>query len=255
MRSAAKIRVLYFSTESCTCAGNYCNREKPNPSVPERMSCKAEVIADLMGMEMKSRTTKCNGEFCFKVSVTSELGNMRSYKSIGCLSFIDNTELAEELNPTGCAKFESEQLNVEACFMTNDTEAIARAEEKLQPKHKLVTPVPESRRRTTTEEPSEFEPAAPIPEAGDEISGRREEEEEREEEKSGKAEKEETGEKPKESFIFMGPTEAPIPEDSNTTLVAVFVVIMVIIVIAGVIWKFELHKKVFRASYDTVAGG
>lgn len=56
-------------------------------------------------------------------------------------------------------------------------------------------------------------------------------------------------------FIFEGPTEPPIPEDSNATLVAVFVLLMILIVMAGVVWKFELHKRLFRASYDTVAGG
>ncbi len=42
--------------------------------------------------------------------------------------------------------------------------------------------------------------------------------------------------------------------DGNTALVAVFVVIMVIIVIVGIVWKFELHKKIFRARYESVAG-
>uniref|UniRef100_A0A915K6W3 Uncharacterized protein n=1 Tax=Romanomermis culicivorax TaxID=13658 RepID=A0A915K6W3_ROMCU len=47
----------------------------------------------------------------------------------------------------------------------------------------------------------------------------------------------------------------PPDNDGNTALVAVFVVIMVLILVAGVIWKFELHKKIFQARYQTVAGG
>lgn len=215
---------------------------------------------------MSSRTINCTGEYCFKVNITSELGYMRNFRTIGCVSFVEDAELAEELNPTGCAKFQSEKVTVESCFMTDDEEAKARAKANMQRKPKLITAPPETHKHTT-EKPYEFEPAAPI-KVDDEEEGtekEKEEEEEEEEEREGKkphhprhqekSEKEEERKKPVETYIFQGPTEAPIPEDSNTTLVAVFVVIMIIIVIAGVIWKFELHKKVFRASYDTVAGG
>jgi hypothetical protein len=49
---------------------------------------------------------------------------------------------------------------------------------------------------------------------------------------------------------------APIPdEDSNVTLISVFLLIIVGIILSGVVYKLELHKKLFRSSYDTVAGG
>ncbi|RCN52222.1 hypothetical protein ANCCAN_01654 [Ancylostoma caninum] len=94
---------------------------------------------------------------------------MTEYNTIGCASFTGDDPLAEELNPTGCAKFSSEQLEVTACFETKDRAAIGRAR------------------------------------ANQEI--------------------------------------------------AVFILIMLCIVVSGAVWKFELHKKLFRSSYDTVAGG
>lgn len=56
-------------------------------------------------------------------------------------------------------------------------------------------------------------------------------------------------------FIFEKPTEPPIPDDSNITLITVFVLLMVLIVMSGAVWKLQLHKRLFRANYDTVAGG
>lgn len=41
---------------------------------------------------------------------------MTEYKTMGCASFLDGAELAEELQPTGCARFESEKVEVESCF-------------------------------------------------------------------------------------------------------------------------------------------
>lgn len=41
---------------------------------------------------------------------------MSEYKTMGCASFIDGAELAEELQPIGCAMFESEKVTVETCF-------------------------------------------------------------------------------------------------------------------------------------------
>lgn len=35
---------------------------------------------------------------------------------MGCASFLDGAELAEELQPIGCARFESEKIVVESCF-------------------------------------------------------------------------------------------------------------------------------------------
>lgn len=52
---------------------------------------------------------------------------MQSYKTAGCASFDVEAVLAEELDPTGCARFKSEKLEVEACFQTKDRAAIGRA--------------------------------------------------------------------------------------------------------------------------------
>lgn len=41
---------------------------------------------------------------------------MTEYKTMGCASFLDGAELAEELQPIGCARFESEKIVVESCF-------------------------------------------------------------------------------------------------------------------------------------------
>lgn len=67
------------------------------------------------------------GEYCFKAEIKSKLGHMTKYKTAGCASFIDDAMLAEELDPTGCARFTSENLEVEACFQTKDQRAIGRA--------------------------------------------------------------------------------------------------------------------------------
>ncbi|KFD70121.1 hypothetical protein M514_02279, partial [Trichuris suis] len=48
--------------------------------------------------------------------------------------------------------------------------------------------------------------------------------------------------------------EEPEHVNDNTTLVVAFVVIMVIIAVAGLVWKCELHKKIFHSRYQTVAG-
>ena len=78
--------------------------------------------------QMRSSSKKgCTGEYCFKAQIKSSLGHMTSYKTAGCASFDVEAELAEELDPTGCARFTSENLEVEACFQTKDRAAIGRA--------------------------------------------------------------------------------------------------------------------------------
>jgi hypothetical protein len=81
-----------------------------------------------------SATSKkgCTGEYCFKAEIKSSLGHMSSYKTAGCASFDVEAVLAEELNPTGCARFNSENLQVEACFQTKDRSAISRAKANQQ---------------------------------------------------------------------------------------------------------------------------
>ncbi|KHN88611.1 Dynein heavy chain-like protein [Toxocara canis] len=308
-----------LATESCVCASDFCNSEKPEISAPEKMKCQTFVTLEAMGTKVSSRNTTCTGEFCFKASIKSQLGHMSEYKTMGCASFIDGAELAEELQPIGCAKFESEKVNVETCFHTKDKNAIgrARANQESPPEsrrkgkpskpRKPKKPPPkveieeyeqeeeneeeeeeEEQKPTKGQPPRKVEPAPTEKEKEQEKVKEEEEEEEEEQEEEGKGEKggkegkekgkeeeeeedenekgedkeEEKGDDEEENvettttmFIFEGPTEAPIPEDSNATLVAVFVLLMILIVMAGVVWKFELHKRLFRASYDTVAGG
>jgi hypothetical protein len=70
---------------------------------------------------MESKEVSCTGEFCFKAKIVSKIGHMSEYNTIGmqshnifdqpnmhvfmfllgCASFVDGAELAEELNPIG----------------------------------------------------------------------------------------------------------------------------------------------------------
>ncbi|KJH46840.1 activin types I and II receptor domain protein [Dictyocaulus viviparus] len=128
-----------LKTESCVCGQDYCNAEKPEITVPERQKCQTFVHAKVMGTTMKSKNITCTGEFCFKARIQSKLGHMAEYRTIGCASFTGDDALAEELNPTGCAKFSNEQLEVTACFETKDKAAIGRAranQEVREPKRK-----------------------------------------------------------------------------------------------------------------------
>ena len=86
----------------------------------------------------------------------------------------------------------------------------------------------------------------------------KEEEEPQEEEPQEEEEEEEEEEKTETTtahYIFERPTMPPIPDDSNVALISVFLLIIVLIALSGLVWKLELHKKLFRSSYDTVAGG
>uniref|UniRef100_A0A915DR77 Uncharacterized protein n=1 Tax=Ditylenchus dipsaci TaxID=166011 RepID=A0A915DR77_9BILA len=60
-------------TESCICGSDYCNREKPEPKVPEKMKCDTFVKASVLGTKMASRKVTCSGEYCFKVNISSTL--------------------------------------------------------------------------------------------------------------------------------------------------------------------------------------
>lgn len=85
-----------------------------------------EYFNNLFQMSSTSRRG-CTGEYCFKAEIKSKLGHMKSYKTAGCASFVEEAVLAEELDPTGCARFTSENLEVEACFQTSDRNAVGRA--------------------------------------------------------------------------------------------------------------------------------
>uniref|UniRef100_A0A915AWS4 Uncharacterized protein n=1 Tax=Parascaris univalens TaxID=6257 RepID=A0A915AWS4_PARUN len=300
-----------LATESCVCASDFCNSEKPEVVAPEKMKCQTFVTLEAMGTKVSSRNTTCTGEFCFKASIRSQLGHMTEYKTMGCASFIDGAELAEELQPVGCATFESEKVTVDTCFQTKDKNAIGRARanqesppesrrkvkqpakpkkpnfRKPPPKVEIEYEQEEGKEDEDEDEEEELDRAKPnkqerpkvepTQQEKEEVQGETEGDRKGEEKESGKSgerkEDEEENEKNNKNdenedgeaedkiettttmFIFEGPTEPPIPEDSNATLVAVFVLLMILIVMAGVVWKFELHKRLFRASYDTVAGG
>ncbi|VDL77021.1 unnamed protein product [Nippostrongylus brasiliensis] len=284
--TVAKDAADLLNTESCVCAENYCNAEKPKITVPERQKCQMFVDMTVIGSTTKSKNITCTGEFCFKVHIRSKLGLMSEYKTMGCASFTGFDPLAEELNPIGCAKFESEQLSVMSCFKTTDKGAIDRAranmevkeakEERRPSKGKNRKPPPKMEIEYEDDEmnddndddaemESKPEPKQEkTPPAVADKEDEEEEEEEEVEEESSKgdddSDKKESGSTADEpattnSFIFERPTQPPIPDDSNTTMIAVFVLIILCIVVSGAVWKFELHKKLFRSSYDTVAGG
>ena len=42
--------------------------------------------------------------------------------------------------------------------------------------------------------------------------------------------------------------------EGNAAIIAVFLVVIVGILVLGAVFKFSIHKKLFRARYETVAG-
>ncbi|TKR92457.1 hypothetical protein L596_007104 [Steinernema carpocapsae] len=277
-------------TESCVCGTDNCNRKKPVPHVPENMKCSAFVQFELVGTKTSSRNITCDGEYCFKSKIESNIGQMAMYKTMGCASFVDNAELPEEFDPKGCANFQSEEVKVESCFTTTDKNAIARAlrnqerpsrksqrgKDSRKPKIEIdeyeddegdypdeFEEEENSRERQSSKkkpskvkqrvEQEDEEEEEPLEESSKEVE--EDEREEQEEEEGRGKEEEKAPESSTKHYIFEAATEPPIPDDSNVTLVAVFLFIMLLIVASGAVWKFELHKKLFRANYDTVAGG
>ncbi|VIO96872.1 conserved hypothetical protein [Brugia malayi] len=315
-----------LATESCVCMTDYCNSEKPEITQPEKMKCQTFVTLEAMGTKVSSRNTTCIGEFCFKASIKSKLGHMTEYRTMGCASFLDGAELAEEMQPTGCARFQSEKVEVESCFQTNDRRAIGRSRanqeivlsrgKSKEPKYRKIMKKPprmevdyedddkegEEKEEDKEEEEKESrkkqKAASQDRNKGRENEDKKEEEEEEgiesgkyekgknkgnarnedeeeengdeevEDEEEGKEEEEESDKQNERKiknnkeetttttiFIFEKPTEPPIPDDSNITLITVFILLMVLIVMSGAVWKLQLHKRLFRANYDTVAGG
>ncbi|PIC54507.1 hypothetical protein B9Z55_003733 [Caenorhabditis nigoni] len=277
--NVAKDAVSLLAVESCICGTDYCNSEKPSISVPEKEKCNASVEVTTMGTQTRSKNISCTGEFCFTASIKSKLGVMSSYRIYGCASFTGEDALPEELDPTGCAIFTSESLETKTCFKTSDRAAVGRALASKQiPESKASKPTkgksskskPKQVEVEYDDEEEEEEEKVEKPK-GKSLKNREkaaeeakkeekikeeeeeEEEEEREEEEKEKEEKEETS--TKKSFIFQKPTQPPIPDDSNTTMITVFVLIIICILGSGIVWKFELHKKLRRSNYDSVAGG
>jgi hypothetical protein len=268
--SVGKTAKDLLTTESCICGTDYCNLEKPEIKVPEKMKCQAFVKAEVMGTMTESKNLSCTGEFCFKVRIASKIGHMSQSSTMGCASFIDEAELAEELKPTGCARFTSENVNVEACIQTSDKNAIGRAQASQQ----IVEPRRQKPSKNKASRPSKQKPKMEVSfenEDADEETEQNdspfeetnepEEEtatnaEERKEEEESEAEKnEELAPTTEQHYIFERPTLPPEPDDSNTALISVFLLLIMLIILTGVVYKLELHKRLFRSSYDTVAGG
>jgi len=262
--TVAKTPEELLVTESCVCATDYCNSEKPQINVKETMKCTAFARTEMMGTKIASRNITCTGEYCFKASIKSELGTKLDYATMGCASFIDDASLAEEMNPVGCAKFDSEKVEVEACFKTDDKRAIGRAranQEMTTPRRKSKSSKSKAKPKmevTYDDDEEEEEEEKPRPRKPSKPKSRPKEENEEEEETPEEIQEE--GEEDKGGtaaahYIFERPTMPPVPDDSNVALISVFLLVIVLIALSGLVWKLELHKKLFRSSYDTVAGG
>lgn len=285
--TVAKDAHSLLGVESCICGTDYCNSEKPKPTAPENEKCTAYVEVTTMGTTTRSKNISCTGEYCYTASIKSKLGIMSSYRTLGCASFTGEDPLPEELDPTGCATFTSENLEVKTCFKTKDKAAVGRALASKQ--------IPESRQSKPSKgnkQKSQKSKSKPVMEVEYDNEEDEEESEEKEEKVKGKSnqktvkeriraeearktvekEEEEAEEEAveeekeekaaaavesssKKSFIFQKPTQPPIPDDSNTTMITVFVLIILCILGSGIVWKFELHKKLKRSNYDSVAGG
>uniref|UniRef100_A0A0N4ZY18 Activin_recp domain-containing protein n=1 Tax=Parastrongyloides trichosuri TaxID=131310 RepID=A0A0N4ZY18_PARTI len=284
--TVAKTAEDLLTTESCVCGSDFCNSEKPEITTKETMKCPTSVKAEVMGTKMSSRNVTCTGEYCYKVRIRSTLGHMTYYDTYGCVSYIEGAELAEELNPTGCAKFESENVKVEACFKTNDKKAIQRAKANAEQSYRKGSKGKSGRKPLKMEIEEDFDESSEdnggeeteenksdknrnIKENEEENDNEVEEtskneEEEKEEnknegEENEKDEDEESSDDEKKQttphYIFERVTKPPPEDDSNITLITVFVLLILLILLSGAVWKLELHKKLMRSSYDTVAGG
>ncbi|EFO95807.1 hypothetical protein CRE_13934 [Caenorhabditis remanei] len=283
--TVAKDAASLLGVESCICGTDYCNSEKPTPTVPEKEKCTAFVEVTTMGTTTKSKNISCTGEYCFTATIKSKLGIMSSYRTLGCASFTGEDPLPEELDPTGCAVFRSENLEVKTCFKTSDRSAVGRALASKQiPESKNSKPSKGSSGKSQKSKAKQMEVEYDNEEEEEEEEEKmektkgksngkspkdrqkseekekekeeiKEEEEEKEEEIEEEEEKEKEETATKKSFIFQKPTQPPIPDDSNTTMITVFVLIIICILGSGIVWKFELHKKLKRSNYDSVAGG
>uniref|UniRef100_A0A0N5ARE6 ZP domain-containing protein n=1 Tax=Syphacia muris TaxID=451379 RepID=A0A0N5ARE6_9BILA len=73
--------------------------------------------------------------------------------------------------------------------------------------------------------------------------------------KNVKAEKHEEKVEKLKTAVEGPPPETPVPDESNATMVTIFVLLIAAILVVGIVWKFNLHRRLFRANYDSVAGG
>ncbi|CAB3408678.1 unnamed protein product [Caenorhabditis bovis] len=291
--NVAKDAASLLAVEACVCGTDYCNSEKPAPSVPEKEKCAAYVEVNSMGTKTQSKNITCKGEYCFKTTVKSKIGALAGYTTYGCASFTGEDELPEELDPTGCAYFKSEKLEVKTCYMTKDKQAIGRAlalkqvpessapaarkpgkggrrkqqredemddeEDDVEEEEEEEEPVKEKKPPKKTKNSGKEDKPEKSRESKEERKSQEVEEEddedEDEEEPKSKEEKAPIRATTVKSFIFEKPTQPPIPDDRNTTMITVFVLLILCILGSGIVIKFELHKKLKRSSYDTVAGG
>ncbi len=215
--------------ESCMCSENRCNRVPPtSASQNERiMDCSVELVLNYNGFVSQPREkTTCKGEYCYYMDLSNshEESTVLEYNVRGCMTFDTSAQLAEELNPEGCVTFGSKKFQLKACYETSKDTASLKTKPKTSPPIQHTTPKTE-----VTETPVEK------PNPGPNRSW-----------------------KPSSKTRVI-PSEPPLPAaneeaETNTAIVGVFVAIMILIVIAGVVWKFEIHKKLFRAKYESVAG-
>ncbi|CAJ0916208.1 unnamed protein product, partial [Mesorhabditis belari] len=103
-------------TESCICGTDFCNRKKLKVTQVENSKCKMYAKYEVHGKLMESKEHECKGEYCFESSMNSSISQLQSFAMAGCASFAEEAELADEMEPVGCARFESEKLQVKGCF-------------------------------------------------------------------------------------------------------------------------------------------
>lgn len=267
-----------LKTESCVCSTDNCNSDRPFEvegklsNTIDSQSCDYKVIVESDGKTYSTeKGKKCKGEFCYKMKLTSEeeIGKLESYTAEGCATFDPNRETMDEEFTKGiCGNFTGNGLWVQTCYKTEDESAKRRLE-------KVVERTREGGEEEDNEEEEEEEIDITIKEKEVKNKGRsngkKEDEKEEEESETAEEKKEEEKEEKKEEekekeksngetvttkkFVFLAPTEAPTPDESNATMITVFVLIILCICVAGITWKFQLHRKLMRANYDTVAGG
>uniref|UniRef100_A0A8R1U5J1 Activin types I and II receptor domain-containing protein n=1 Tax=Pristionchus pacificus TaxID=54126 RepID=A0A8R1U5J1_PRIPA len=249
-----------LNTESCICSTNNCNKERPFtiPSTKlkkmDSQKCNSTVRAKINGKEYATKQTFCEGEFCYRMKVN--VNPSEYYHSEGCATFNPKRKMDPEFGTGECATFKGKSLNVLSCYKTTDEEAMKRLEASIQNEEDE-----ESDEEETEGEDEQIIDDEPQKGKDERTNGKKnEKKEEEEEEKIEKEEEEEEKKKegnptPTKHFVWMEPTEAPTPDESNATMITVFVLIILCICVAGITWKFQLHRKLMRANYDTVAGG
>uniref|UniRef100_A0A1I7WTN7 Activin_recp domain-containing protein n=1 Tax=Heterorhabditis bacteriophora TaxID=37862 RepID=A0A1I7WTN7_HETBA len=271
-RAVNRLEVEKVELVTCVCSGSHCKGETclgemcsyvvnhktqqieqgcVNASVPliERRSLGACMIPPITGAMHHTVAKKaadllvtescvCGTDYC-----NSEKPEITVPEKQKCQTFVNTTlmgtqvtcslifEISSFKNYAVLFNIRKPQPKMEIEYETEDDEEEDEEEEKERPKNEKGS----KKEREQSEESEE-----------DDSEDRMEVEEDK---------KDNNKETTAKSFIFERPTQPPIPDDSNTTMIAIFILIMLCIVMSGAVWKFELHKRLFRANYDTVAGG